>query len=116
HGCRGAGQREREERERGGEWVEEPASHTAGPRRGHLVRLGTRDEAPPVSSLWSSATSSSGSSGIGLFSSCCVRVHAAMVTPVYSLPSSKIAVVTASEQRQLFHRQALRPWQFVVSR
>jgi len=26
------------------------------------------------------------------------------------------AVVTASEQRQLFHRQALRPWQLVVSR
>ena len=32
-----------------------------------------------------------------------------MVTPVYSVPSSNVAVVTASEQRKPFQRQALRP-------
>ena len=93
------------------------SSAQAGHRARAAASLPSLSPSSPLSSLLSSsAPSSSGSSGIGLASSCWVSAQAAMVTPVYSVPSSNVAVVTASEQRKPFQRQALRPWQLVVSR
>ena len=94
---RGGGDRpEQGQRDGGGDGVQQAAPHAAGRRNGH------RDG--PVAGSATSADSPS------------ARTQAAIVTPLYSLPSGKVAVVRASEQRYPSQRQALRPWQFVASR
>ena len=100
HGERDTGAHDAEQRERRRERMQRPRGlrpRTVGPRTSGRARSG--DASWVSSPLSSSSTLSSGSSGIGLASSCWVSAQAAMVMPVYSVPSSYVAVVMASEQR-----------------